>query len=177
MSLDTPAAVREALAGERYLADRGLSIAVCLAASLEQPLLLEGEAGVGKTEVAKALAGATGARRIGLAHTRTQVEELARIVPVVEGVVQVDALVALQPDQARACEPGQRLRHLGLAHTGLTLEEQRLLEGGRKVDGSGEAPVSEVSLACQSLLDGCGAVETQTLTASSSALRVRTRAR
>ena len=66
MRLDTPAAVREALAGERYLADRGLSIAVSLAANLEQPLLLEGEAGVGKTEVAKALAGATGARLIRL---------------------------------------------------------------------------------------------------------------
>jgi MoxR-like ATPase len=66
VSLDTPAAVREALTGERYLADRGLSIAVCLAATLEQPLLLEGEAGVGKTEVAKALAGATGARLIRL---------------------------------------------------------------------------------------------------------------
>jgi MoxR-like ATPase len=66
VSLDTPSAVREALAGERYLADRGLSIAVCLAATLEQPLLLEGEAGVGKTEVAKALAGATGSRLIRL---------------------------------------------------------------------------------------------------------------
>jgi MoxR-like ATPase len=66
VSLDTPPAVREALAGERYLADRGLSVAVCLAATLEQPLLLEGEAGVGKTEVAKALAGATGARLIRL---------------------------------------------------------------------------------------------------------------
>jgi MoxR-like ATPase len=39
---------------------------VFLAAELEQPLLLEGEAGVGKTEVAKALAGATGARLIRL---------------------------------------------------------------------------------------------------------------
>jgi MoxR-like ATPase len=58
--------VGEALAGERYLADRGLATAVYLAATLEQPLLLEGEAGVGKTEVAKALAGATGARLIRL---------------------------------------------------------------------------------------------------------------
>jgi MoxR-like ATPase len=66
VSLDSPAAVRDALAGERYLADRGLSTAVYLATSLEQPLLLEGEAGVGKTEVAKALAGATGARLIRL---------------------------------------------------------------------------------------------------------------
>jgi MoxR-like ATPase len=54
------------LAGERYLADRGLSTAVFLATTLEQPLLLEGEAGVGKTEVAKALAAATGARLIRL---------------------------------------------------------------------------------------------------------------
>ena len=49
-----------------YLADRALATAVFLAATLEQPLLLEGEAGVGKTEVAKALAGATGARLIRL---------------------------------------------------------------------------------------------------------------
>jgi len=39
---------------------------VCLAATLEQPLLLEGEAGVGKTEVAKALAATTGSRLIRL---------------------------------------------------------------------------------------------------------------
>src|ERR671919_3034080 len=52
------------LAGEGYLADRALATSVYLAAALEQPLLLEGEAGVGKTEVAKALAAATGARLI-----------------------------------------------------------------------------------------------------------------
>jgi MoxR-like ATPase len=61
-----PKAVQEALAGQRYLADRGLATAVYLAVTLEQPLLLEGEAGVGKTEVAKAVAGATGARLIRL---------------------------------------------------------------------------------------------------------------
>jgi MoxR-like ATPase len=62
----TPEAVREALAADRYLADRGLATAIFLAAELEQPLLVEGEAGVGKTEVAKALAAATGARLIRL---------------------------------------------------------------------------------------------------------------
>ncbi len=55
-----------ALATQGYLADRSLALAVYLAAVLEQPLLLEGEAGVGKTEVARALAGATGARLIRL---------------------------------------------------------------------------------------------------------------
>ena len=58
--------VTRALAGESYLADRGLATSVYLAATLEQPLLLEGEAGVGKTEVARALAGATGSRLIRL---------------------------------------------------------------------------------------------------------------
>ena len=56
----------EALASQGYLADRPVALAVHLAVALEQPLLLEGEAGVGKTEVARALAGATGARLIRL---------------------------------------------------------------------------------------------------------------
>jgi MoxR-like ATPase len=60
------AAVTDALVEEQYLADEALSIAVYLAATLEQPLLLEGEAGVGKTEVAKALAATTGSRLIRL---------------------------------------------------------------------------------------------------------------
>ncbi len=61
-----PDAVREALAGQAYLADRPLALAVFLATTLEQPLLLEGEAGVGKTEVARTLAAATGARLVRL---------------------------------------------------------------------------------------------------------------
>ena len=58
--------VEQALAGEGYLPDRGLATSVFLALDLEQPLLLEGEAGVGKTEVARALATALGARLIRL---------------------------------------------------------------------------------------------------------------
>jgi MoxR-like ATPase len=49
-----------------YLPDRGLSTALYLAGRLEKPLLLEGEAGVGKTEAAKALASALDARLIRL---------------------------------------------------------------------------------------------------------------
>jgi MoxR-like ATPase len=44
-----------ALREHSYLADRGLATAIYLALSLDKPLLLEGEAGVGKTEVAKTL--------------------------------------------------------------------------------------------------------------------------
>jgi MoxR-like ATPase len=59
-------AASEALAAQGYLADRALALVVHLAVTLEQPLLLEGEAGVGKTEVARALAAATGARLVRL---------------------------------------------------------------------------------------------------------------
>src|SRR5262249_8425498 len=45
-----------ALRRESYLADEGLAVAVHLALAMRRPLLLEGEPGVGKTEVAKTLA-------------------------------------------------------------------------------------------------------------------------
>jgi len=47
--------LRAALADHGYLADEGLATAIFLALELQRPLLLEGEAGVGKTEVAKVL--------------------------------------------------------------------------------------------------------------------------
>ncbi len=49
-------AVLEAFADRQYVADRSLGVAVYLALELGRPLFLEGEAGVGKTEVAKVLA-------------------------------------------------------------------------------------------------------------------------
>src|SRR6201996_3081508 len=50
--------ISQALEAGGYIADGELATAVSLMALLKRPLLLEGEAGVGKTEVAKALAGA-----------------------------------------------------------------------------------------------------------------------
>ncbi|MBA3307027.1 MAG: MoxR family ATPase [Thermoleophilaceae bacterium] len=58
--------LREAFAGQRYLMDEGLATVVFLAQRLRKPLLVEGEPGVGKTELAKALAAASGAPLIRL---------------------------------------------------------------------------------------------------------------
>jgi MoxR-like ATPase len=52
--------VSAALAAHGYLADEGLATSIFLALTLQRPLLLEGEAGVGKTEVAKVLSAWTG---------------------------------------------------------------------------------------------------------------------
>jgi MoxR-like ATPase len=55
-SLESIDDVQEALGSQRYVADPSLSTAIYLALKLPKPLLLEGEAGVGKTEIAKVLA-------------------------------------------------------------------------------------------------------------------------
>ena len=56
----------ELLKAGRYIADRSLATALYLALSLKRPLFLEGEAGVGKTEIAKVLADTLGRRLIRL---------------------------------------------------------------------------------------------------------------
>ena len=58
--------VAAALERERYIADRSLAVTLFLALRLGKPLFVEGEAGVGKTEIAKALASALGRRLIRL---------------------------------------------------------------------------------------------------------------
>jgi MoxR-like ATPase len=58
--------VQKGLADHEYLADEGLATSIFLALRLQRPLLLEGEAGVGKTEVAKVLARWTGAELVRL---------------------------------------------------------------------------------------------------------------
>ena len=65
MTLDREA-ISDRLAAVGYIADRDIATALWLMEFLKRPLLLEGEAGVGKTEVAKALAAVHGAELIRL---------------------------------------------------------------------------------------------------------------
>jgi MoxR-like ATPase len=61
-----PSDVRDRLRAADYLADEAVAVALFLADRLDRPLLVEGPAGVGKTELAKATAAAVGARLIRL---------------------------------------------------------------------------------------------------------------
>ena len=63
---DTVAKLTETLRQGGYLADRGLATALFVGLSLHRPVLLEGEVGVGKTEVAKVMADVFGRRLIRL---------------------------------------------------------------------------------------------------------------
>src|SRR5438094_6831375 len=62
----SPAEVKERLTGATYLADDQLAVTIFLADRLDKPVLCEGPAGVGKTELAKAIAAISGSRLIRL---------------------------------------------------------------------------------------------------------------
>src|SRR5262245_9333018 len=66
MSVESIDQLQALLDTKQYVADRGLATAVFLSLKLRRPLLLEGEAGVGKTEVARVLSAALGAELIRL---------------------------------------------------------------------------------------------------------------
>jgi MoxR-like ATPase len=66
MTFDSIEAVQDAMRAQDYICDRSLATVIFLAMKLEKPILLEGEAGVGKTEVAKVLTAMLGTKLIRL---------------------------------------------------------------------------------------------------------------
>ena len=80
---------------------------------------------------------------VGLAARLEQpdLEHLARVVPLVDRGVDVQALVALEPDEPRAEARREDLGELGLADAGLALEQQRPAE----LEGQEHAVASERS--------------------------------
>jgi MoxR-like ATPase len=114
-------AVERGLADESYLADHGLATAVYLAVAMQRPLLLEGEAGVGKTEVAKTLA-------------RMLEAELIRL-QCYEGIDAAQALYewdyAKQLLYARALQAGEVREHVSELYGPEFLVERPLLRALR----------------------------------------------
>jgi hypothetical protein len=82
------------------------------------------------------------------------VQELPRVVPLVERGLDVDPLVALQADELRAEEAREDLRDLGLAHSRVALDEERLAHLHREVERGRDRGVGDVALALHPLLEG-----------------------
>src|SRR5436309_787725 len=93
-----------------------------------------------------------GAAVLAFAH-QPDVEKLAGIVPLVDGMRQVDALVALEADQPRAKDLGHDLGRLRLANPGLAFYEERLLQLEGEKDGRRERAVADVLALAQASLD------------------------
>jgi MoxR-like ATPase len=113
--------VESGLRSDSYLADRGLATAVYLALAMQRPLLLEGEAGVGKTEVGKTLA-------------RLLEAELIRL-QCYEGIDSAQALYewdyAKQLLYARALQTGEVQEHVAELYGPEFLVERPLLRALR----------------------------------------------
>ena len=130
----TPAQVEEALSAHGYMADQGLATAVFLSLTLGRPLFLEGEAGVGKTELAKTIA-------------RWQGTELIRL-QCYEGIDAAQAVYdwdySRQLLHLRAAEAsGEAARSGTESLEGQLYDEKFLLRRAilRAIDNKGVAPV------------------------------------
>ncbi len=83
-------------------------------------------------------------------------EHLARVVPLVHRGVDVEALVALQPDQPRAEAAREHLGELGLADARLALEQQRPLELEREEHRGRDRSVGDVAALAERFLHRLG---------------------
>ena len=79
-----------------------------------------------------------------VALLKADVQELARVVPLVEGGRGVEAFVALQPDQVRPEQAGEHLGDLGLPHARMTLDEQRLAQLQREMQRGRDGRIGHV---------------------------------
>src|SRR5437016_11610812 len=92
------------LAAADYLADRSLATVLFLALRMGRPLFLEGEAGVGKTEIAKVLAGTLGRRLI-----RLQCYEGLDVAPAVYEWNYAAQIFAMRVAEAQGAHDRERL--------------------------------------------------------------------
>src|SRR2546422_935517 len=90
---------------------------------------------------------------------KSDLEDLARVIPLVHRRCEVEALVALEPDESPPQCRGEHLGHLGLADPGFTLEEQRLAETEREEQRRRESTIGDVALACEGAGDLVDRVE------------------
>src|SRR5712691_10513942 len=103
---DSIEATLELLAGADYLADRSLATVLFLALKMSRPIFLEGEAGVGKTEIGKVLASTLGRRLI-----RLQCYEGLDVAAAVYEWNYAAQMIAIRVAEAQGERDRERLEH------------------------------------------------------------------
>src|SRR5690242_1953683 len=96
---------------------------------------------------------AFGSAPVLLLADQADVEELARVVPLVNRVREVDALITLETDEARAQHIGHDLGGFGLAHACLAFDEERLLQLEGQKYRRGERAIADVAAVAQAAFD------------------------
>jgi len=81
-----------------------------------------------------------------------ELEQLARIIPLVDRLPDVEAFIALKTDQIGLERRGSRRCECRLADTGLTLEKKRAIETERQKQRDGKAPIGDVMVFGEPLL-------------------------
>ena len=76
---------------------------------------------------------------------RADGQQLALVVPFVERGRLIEPFVALQADEGRAVDSGERLGHLGLAHAGLALQQQRAAQHLHQLQRDGQLAVGHIA--------------------------------
>jgi MoxR-like ATPase len=100
------AELQQRLAAQRYITDRGLAVSLFIALRLGRPLFLEGEAGVGKTEIAKVLSSMLGRRLI-----RLQCYEGLDVAAAVYEWNYAAQMIAIRVAEAEGAHDRERLEH------------------------------------------------------------------
>ena len=94
---------------------------------------------------------ALGFFRAGFAFGGTQMQQLSGVVPLVQRLALLQAVVALQAQQLARQHLGQGLGQLGLADAGFALQQQRAAQAQGQKGRSSQAPIGEVARALQGL--------------------------
>src|SRR5712691_11366255 len=103
---DSIEATLELLAGADYIADRSLATVLYLALRMSRPIFLEGEAGVGKTEIGKVLAATLGRKLI-----RLQCYEGLDVAAAVYVWNYAGQMIAIRLGEAEGASDRARLEH------------------------------------------------------------------
>ena len=97
-------------------------------------------------------------RSVAVALLKANVQELARVVPLVERCIGVQTFIALQADQVRREQAGEHLGDFGLPHARVAFDQERLVQLEREMQRGRDGRVGHVRFAIELLEELCDSI-------------------